>query len=113
MKRTEYLFSIDDIELVNEFATMKKFEIVFRKKPKPTTMTEDESDEFLSKLNSDFGDDESVDTDGLNQPSSYKNYSNILNCNSNPPLILFEYAVSKVSSNQGKDTESLSGSLTE
>lgn len=63
--RYEYLFSIDDVEIVNEFTTLKRFEIVFKKKPRPTTMTEDESDEFLSRVNSDFDDDnESVDTDG-------------------------------------------------
>lgn len=63
MSRTDYLFAIDNIEVVNDKPSSKRFETVFRKKPKPVTMTEDESDEFLSRVNSDFDDEDSVDTD--------------------------------------------------
>jgi len=58
--RVDYLFAIDDIEMVNEEAKMKKFETIFRKKLKRSGLTEDESDEFLSRVNSDF--DEEADS---------------------------------------------------
>ena len=62
--RIDYLFAIDDIEVVNEEAKLKNFDTIFRRKPKRTDMTEDESDEFLSRLNSDFDDEmDSFDTE--------------------------------------------------
>lgn len=62
--RVDYLFAIDDIEVVNEEAKIKKFETIFRKKPKRSDLTEDESDEFLSRVNSDFDDEiESIEFD--------------------------------------------------
>lgn len=72
MTRTDYLFAIDNIEVLKDKSSIKRFETVFRKRPKPATMTEDESDEFLSRVNSDFDDDDSVDTDS--KPSPYRTH---------------------------------------
>jgi len=65
MGKLEHLFSIDDVRLINDSCADERFESVFRKKPKPSTLTEDESDEFLSRANSDLKDDsETAEIDG-------------------------------------------------
>ena len=56
--RYSYLFNIDDIEVANEQAKSKRFELVLRKKQKSRAITEDESDEFLSRINSEYEDAE-------------------------------------------------------
>ena len=113
--RIDYLFAIDDIEVVNEQASIEKFETVFRKKPRITNMTEDESDEFLSRLNSDFDDDYDSSVDSDSGTSLFKNISKMkdlqsdpmqmLNSSSSPPLILLNLTLNKVASNQEEEED--------
>jgi hypothetical protein len=109
--RIDYLFAIDNIELVNEQPHIKKFETIFRKKMKASGLTEDESDEFLSRVNSDF-DEEELDTDNMSVPGLFKHFSKtkdftadpieLLNASSNPPLVLLSYTITTVSLNQSE-----------
>lgn len=110
--RIDYLFAIDNIELVNEQPSIKKFETVFRKKIKASGFTEDESDEFLSRANSEFDDEESLDTDNMSVPGLFRHISKtkdfktdpieLLNASSNPPLVLLSYTITTISSNQNE-----------
>ena len=73
--RYSYLFNIDNIEVVNEQTKTKRFELVMRKKPKSKAVTEDESDEFLSRINSEYEDaDYESANDGMKFLFKLKNW---------------------------------------
>jgi uncharacterized protein YukE len=88
--KSEYLFRVENINVVNSTKSLDRFEFVFRKKPKVANTTEDESDEFLSRINSEVEEElDPVENDGLPQIESF---TNIINWSTSPPLILFEYS---------------------
>ena len=99
-----FLILIEDINLVNRSNTNERFEKIFRKKPKPTNMTEDESDEFLSKMNSEIEEElDPLENDGLPQ---IQYYSNIIN-NNDLPLVLFEHTKNPIDREDPNDIKNI------
>jgi hypothetical protein len=75
-------------------------------KPKRGPITEDESDEFFSRINSEVEEElEPLENDGL---PIIEYYANILNCNTTPPLILVELTKSLNSKSNQNSQENIS-----
>ena len=67
-------------------------------------MTEDESDEFLSKMNSEIEEElDPLENDGLPQ---IQYYSNIIN-NNDLPLVLFEHTKNPIDREDPNDTKNI------
>ena len=104
MKINSFLIQIEDINLDNRANTIERFKKIFRKKPKGSNMTENESDEFLSKINSEVEEEfEPLENDGLPQ---IQYYSNIIN-NNDLPLVLIEHTTNPIDEKGLNSTKSI------